>query len=49
MNDTSSSSTPRSAPVRPGPRLSEDWAATVIGLALLLLSLAGVIPVGLVP
>ncbi|GAA3098603.1 hypothetical protein [Streptosporangium carneum] len=29
--------------------VSEDWAATVVGLVLLALVLTGVIPVGLVP
>ena len=29
-----------------GPRISEDWAATVIGLAILVLILAGVITKG---
>ncbi|MBQ1046062.1 hypothetical protein ACIODS_15245 [Micromonospora chalcea] len=29
--------------------LNEDWAATILGLALLLLVLAGAIPAGLVP
>ncbi|MDD6792671.1 MULTISPECIES: hypothetical protein [Thermobifida] len=30
-------------------RLSEDWAATVLGLVLLAASLIGIIPTGLVP
>ncbi|MEU7894300.1 hypothetical protein AB0B45_15745 [Nonomuraea sp. NPDC049152] len=29
--------------------LNEDWAATIAGLALLLLVIAGVIPTGLIP
>jgi hypothetical protein len=29
--------------------ISEDWAATVVGLALIALTLAGFIPTGLVP
>ncbi|GAA2296947.1 hypothetical protein GCM10010149_51780 [Nonomuraea roseoviolacea subsp. roseoviolacea] len=29
--------------------ISEDWAATALGLLLLVLVLTGVIPVGLVP
>ncbi|MFI7417268.1 hypothetical protein [Nonomuraea sp. NPDC049684] len=29
--------------------INEDWAATAVGLVLLVLVLAGVIPVGLVP
>ncbi|MFC4535250.1 hypothetical protein [Sphaerisporangium dianthi] len=29
--------------------VNEDWAATIVGLALLVLILVGVIPVGLVP
>ncbi|MEE2038008.1 hypothetical protein Q8791_12355 [Nocardiopsis sp. CT-R113] len=29
--------------------LSEDWAATVTGLVLLVLALVGVIPAGLIP
>ncbi|WP_187346873.1 hypothetical protein [Saccharomonospora sp. CUA-673] len=29
--------------------LNEDWLATIVGLTLLLLVLAGVIPQGLVP
>ncbi|GAA4053459.1 hypothetical protein HNR30_003140 [Nonomuraea soli] len=29
--------------------LDEDWAATIAGLALLILVLTGVIPTGLVP
>ncbi|GAB3472913.1 hypothetical protein [Nocardiopsis coralliicola] len=42
MNDTSP--TPRRRP-----RLTEDWAATLTGLALLGLSLVGIIPAGLIP
>ncbi|MBK1787493.1 hypothetical protein [Prauserella cavernicola] len=30
-------------------RINEDWAATVVGLMLLALVLAGVVPEGLVP
>ncbi|GAA1102219.1 hypothetical protein [Nocardiopsis composta] len=37
---------PRAHPLR---RIGEDWAATATGLALLLLSLAGAIPAGIVP
>ncbi|MEV7006176.1 hypothetical protein [Streptosporangium sp. NPDC051022] len=29
--------------------INEDWAATVVGLVLVVLVLTGVIPVGLVP
>ncbi|MGW4640982.1 hypothetical protein ACWEN6_20820 [Sphaerisporangium sp. NPDC004334] len=29
--------------------INEDWAATIVGLALLVLIIIGVIPVGLVP
>ncbi|WP_281274129.1 hypothetical protein [Sphaerisporangium album] len=29
--------------------LSEDWAATILGLVLLILIILGVIPTGLVP
>ena len=29
--------------------INEDWAATIVGLVLLVLVLTGVIPVGLVP
>lgn len=29
--------------------ISEDWAATILGLVLLILVLTGVIPTGLVP
>ncbi|GAA3789866.1 hypothetical protein GCM10022226_05890 [Sphaerisporangium flaviroseum] len=39
-------------PAQPGGRtwaINEDWAATIIGLALLVLVITGVIPVGLVP
>ncbi len=32
-----------------GPRLSEDWAATIAGLLLLALALGGVITRGMVP
>ena len=35
------------APSRPS--LNEDWAATIVGLVLLILVLAGVITKGLVP
>jgi hypothetical protein len=31
------------------PRLNEDWAATIVGLALLVLVLAGVITKGMIP
>jgi hypothetical protein len=33
----------------PAPRISEDWAATILGLVLLLLALLGVIGKGVVP
>ena len=36
-------------PVRSGPRINEDWAATLVGLALVVLVLAGVIGKGLIP
>ncbi|MEV5408888.1 hypothetical protein AB0K60_08620 [Thermopolyspora sp. NPDC052614] len=32
-----------------GTWINEDWAATILGLVLLLLVITGVIPVGLVP
>ena len=35
-------------PTRARP-INEDWTATILGLALLVLALAGVIPEGLVP
>lgn len=34
---------------RPARRLSEDWLAVLVGLALLALALTGVLPPGLVP
>jgi hypothetical protein len=34
---------------RPGIRINEDWAATAIGIVLILLVLAGVIVKGMVP
>ncbi|WP_269745536.1 hypothetical protein [Thermobifida cellulosilytica] len=40
------------APERAGAarfRISEDWAATIVGLVLLAASLVGLIPAGLVP
>ena len=37
------------APATPGPRLSEDWVATITGLTLLILVLAGVITKGMIP
>ena len=41
---------PRSAaPTSSGPRLSEDWVATITGLTLLILVLAGVITKGMIP
>jgi hypothetical protein len=40
---------PRSGSLRPGILANEDWAATVVGLLLLVLALTGVIPTGLVP
>lgn len=39
-------------PASPGGRawtINEDWAATILGLVLLVLVITGVIPVGLVP
>jgi hypothetical protein len=36
-------------PVRSGPPINEDWAATLVGLALVVLVLAGVIGKGLIP
>ncbi|MER5609026.1 MULTISPECIES: hypothetical protein [Micromonospora] len=47
----SNAPTPPEPPTARTSRLafSEDWAATVLGLALLLLVLAGAIPAGLVP
>jgi hypothetical protein len=36
-------------PVSSGPFISEDWLATIIGLGLLVLVLAGVITKGMVP
>ncbi|MCO1617437.1 hypothetical protein ACGFKZ_22600 [Micromonospora tulbaghiae] len=47
----STAPTPPEPPTAGTSRLafSEDWAATVLGLALLLLVLAGAIPAGLVP
>lgn len=36
-----------SAPVRAG--INEDWAATIVGLILLILVLAGVITKGMIP
>jgi hypothetical protein len=32
-----------------GVRVDEDWVATIVGLVLLALALAGTIPAGLVP
>ncbi|MET7402676.1 hypothetical protein KZZ52_35820 [Dactylosporangium sp. AC04546] len=37
---------PAPPPTRSGPRISEDWAATVVGLLLLVLILSGVITKG---
>ena len=34
---------------RPAAWVTEDWAATLVGLLLLVLALTGVIPAGLVP
>ncbi|MET7471628.1 hypothetical protein ACFYON_24520 [Micromonospora sp. NPDC005686] len=47
----SNASTPPEPPTSGSSRLAfnEDWAATILGLALLLLVLAGAIPAGLVP
>ncbi|MFK3979587.1 hypothetical protein ACI2K4_04310 [Micromonospora sp. NPDC050397] len=42
------SSTPPTAP-ESRLALNEDWAATILGLALLVLVLVGAIPTGLVP
>jgi hypothetical protein len=36
-------------PASSGPFISEDWLATIIGLGLLVLVLAGVITKGMVP
>ena len=38
-----------SSPARSGPMISEDWLATIVGLSLLMLVLAGVITKGMVP
>lgn len=43
------SSAPDSPSVAPGFRINEDWAATAVGLILILLVLAGVIVKGMVP
>ncbi|MFI7023849.1 hypothetical protein [Micromonospora sp. NPDC049900] len=42
---------PQPTPTAPESRfaINEDWAATLLGLALLALVLIGVIPAGLVP
>ena len=43
---------PAAPPVEPPPtglRINEDWAATVVGLVLVVLVLAGVIGKGLIP
>ena len=47
----SNAPTPPEPPTAGTSRLafSEDWAATVLGLAMLLLVLVGAIPAGLVP
>lgn len=37
------------APPTSGPLLSEDWVATITGLTLLILVLAGVITKGMIP
>lgn len=42
-------STPLEPPGRHGPRLSEDWLATIAGLLLLALALSGVMTRGMVP
>lgn len=34
---------------RRGPGISEDWAATIVGLVLVILVLAGVIGKGMIP
>jgi hypothetical protein len=36
-------------PAATGPRISEDWLATIIGLGILVLVLVGVITKGMVP
>lgn len=36
-------------PASSGPRISEDWLATITGLTLLILVLAGVITKGMIP
>lgn len=38
-----------SPPSRTRLRLSEDWAATLLGLVLLLAALVGLIPPGVIP
>jgi hypothetical protein len=40
---------PSPAPATPGFRINEDWAATAVGLVLILLVLAGVIVKGMIP
>lgn len=40
---------PASRPERSRFRLSEDWAAAITGLVLLILAIIGVIPAGLIP
>jgi hypothetical protein len=35
--------------VKPMRSINEDWAATIVGLALVVLVITGVIPAGLVP
>lgn len=40
---------PSAAPATSGPLLSEDWIATITGLTLLILVLAGVITKGMIP
>jgi hypothetical protein len=39
--------TPNPSPAPKG--LSEDWLATILGLVLLLLAIAGIIPTGVIP
>ncbi|MBV1854678.1 hypothetical protein [Catellatospora tritici] len=53
MSDAPEPSTPDSPPPAVAHvgrwSVNEDWAATIVGLALIALVLTGVIPVGLVP
>ncbi|MGO1315825.1 MAG: hypothetical protein ACTMIR_02145 [Cellulomonadaceae bacterium] len=54
--DSADAPSARSAPPQPvtvervrSVHLSEDWLATIVGLALVALGIAGLIPAGLVP